>query len=126
MKFRRLEEVVKRKNSLRGKTALVRVDFNLPRHKDGSISDDTRLQAAIPTIKELQRGGAKIVLLSHYGRPKGKPDPALSLDFVVPALVEALDDTVSFSEKLSEPLIDTMEPGEVMLIENTRFTKMEM
>ena len=125
MKFRRLEDVIKKKNSLKGKTALVRVDFNVPRNKDGSISDDTRLQASIPTIKALQKGGAKIVLLSHYGRPKGKPDPDLSLNFIVPALVEALDDEVSFSEKLSEPLISTMEPGEVLLIENTRFTDME-
>ena len=122
MKFRRLEDVIKKKNGLKGKTALVRVDFNVPRNKDGSISDDTRLQASIPTIKALQKGGAKIVLLSHYGRPKGKPDPDLSLNFIVPALVEALDDEVSFSEKLSEPLISTMEPGEVLLIENTRFT----
>ena len=125
MKFRRLEDVIKKKNGLKGKTALVRVDFNVPRNKDGSISDDTRLQASIPTIKALQKGGAKIVLLSHYGRPKGKPNPDLSLSFIVPALVEALDDEVSFSEKLSEPLISTMEPGEVLLIENTRFTDME-
>ena len=125
MKFRRLEDAIKKKNALKGKTALVRVDFNVPRNKDGSISDDTRLQASIPTIKALQKGGAKIVLLSHYGRPKGKPDPKMSLSFIVPALVEALDDEVSFSEKLSEPLISTMEAGDVLLIENTRFTDME-
>ena len=125
MDFRRLEDATKKKNALKGKTALVRVDFNVPRHKDGSISDNTRLMAAIPTIKALQKAGAKTVLLSHYGRPKGKPDPKMSLDFIIPALVEALDDEVSFSEKLSEPLIGTMEPGEVLLIENTRFTEME-
>ena len=125
MDFRRLTDVIGKKNALKGKTALVRVDFNVPRNKDGSISDDTRLQAAVPTIKALQKAGAKIVLLSHYGRPKGKPDPKLSLDFIVPALVEALEDEVSFSEKLSDPLITTMEPGEVLLIENTRFSEME-
>lgn len=125
MKFRRLDDLTKKKNSLKGKTALVRVDFNVPRNKDGSISDDTRLLAAVPTIKALQKAGAKIVLLSHYGRPKGKPSEKLSLSFIIPALVEALDDEVSFSEKLSEPLVDTMHPGDILLIENTRFSDME-
>ena len=125
MNFRRLEDIIKNKNSLKGKTALVRVDFNVPRNKDGSISDDTRLQASIPTIKALQKSGARTVLLSHYGRPKGKPDSKMSLSFIVPALVEALDDEVSFSEKLSEPLISTMEPGDVLLVENTRFSELE-
>ena len=125
MKFRRLDDLTKKKNSLKGKTALVRVDFNVPRNKDGSISDDTRLLAAVPTIKALQAAGAKIVLLSHYGRPKGKPSEKLSLSFIVPALVEALDDEVGFSENLSEPLVDTMHPGDILLIENTRFSEME-
>ena len=125
MKFRRLDDLTKKKNSLKGKTALVRVDFNLPRNKDGSISDDTRLLAAVPTIKALQAAGAKIVLLSHYGRPKGKPSKKLSLSFIIPALVEALDDEVGFSENLSEPLVDTMHPGDILLIENTRFSEME-
>ena len=125
MKFRRLDDLTKKKNSLKGKTALVRVDFNVPRNKDGSISDDTRLLAAVPTIKALQAAGAKIVLLSHYGRPKGKPSKKLSLSFIIPALVEALDDEVGFSENLSEPLVDTMHPGDILLIENTRFSEME-
>ena len=125
MKFRRLDDLTKKKNSLKGKTALVRVDFNVPRNKDGAISDDTRLLAAIPTIKALQKAGAKIVLLSHYGRPKGKPSKDLSLSFIVPALVEALDDEVGFSEKLSETLVETMHPGDILLIENTRFSEME-
>ena len=87
--------------------------------------DDTRLLAAVPTIKALQAAGAKIVLLSHYGRPKGKPSKKLSLSFIIPALVEALDDEVGFSENLSEPLVDTMHPGDILLIENTRFSEME-
>jgi len=120
MDFRRLKGV-----RLKGKTALVRVDFNVPRNTDGSISDDTRLQAALPTIKHLQKAGAKTILLSHYGRPKGKPDPKLSLRFIVPALAEALQSEVLFSEHLSETIIDVMKAGDVMIIENTRFTDME-
>lgn len=120
MDFRRLEDA-----KLKGKTALVRVDFNVPRTKDGAISDDTRLQAAVPTIKALQKAGAKTILLSHYGRPKGKPDPALSLRFIVGPLANALESEVLFTEKLTEPVVEMLKDGEVMVIENTRFAKAE-
>jgi phosphoglycerate kinase len=116
MDFRRLKGV-----RLKGKTALVRVDFNVPRHKDGSISDDTRLQAALPTIRHLQKAGAKTVLLSHYGRPKGKAADKLSLRFIVPALVEALETEVLFSPSLNPNATALLENGGVMLMENTRF-----
>ncbi|MDA8708206.1 phosphoglycerate kinase [Hellea sp.] len=110
---------------LKGKTAIVRVDFNVPRNKDGSISDDTRLQSALPTIKHLQKAGAKTILLSHYGRPNGKPNKKDSLRFIVPALVEALDSEVLFSPTLNPNAVDLLEPGGVMLMENTRFHKGE-
>ena len=116
MDFRRLKGA-----KLKGKTALVRVDFNVPRNKDGSISDDTRLQAALPTIRHLQEAGAKTILLSHYGRPKGKPDETLSLRFIVPALVEALETEVLFSPALNPNATALLENGGVMLMENTRF-----
>ncbi len=116
MDFRRLKGA-----KLKGKTALVRVDFNVPRNKDGSISDDTRLQAALPTIRHLQKAGAKTILLSHYGRPKGKPDETLSLRFIVPALVEALETEVLFSPALNPNATALLENGGVMLMENTRF-----
>ena len=110
---------------LKGKTAIVRVDFNVPRNKDGFISDDTRLQSALPTIKHLQKVGAKTVLLSHYGRPEGKQNEKDSLRFIVPALVEALDCEVLFSPTLNANGVDMLEPGGVMLMENTRFYKGE-
>ena len=110
---------------LKGKTAIVRVDFNVPRNKDGFISDDTRLQSALPTIKHLQKVGAKTVLLSHYGRPEGKQTEKDSLRFIVPALVEALDCEVLFSPTLNANGVDMLEPGGVMLMENTRFHKGE-
>jgi len=120
MDFQRLKGV-----RLKGKTAIVRVDFNVPRNKDGSISDDTRLQAALPTIKHLQKAGAKTILLSHFGRPKGKPNEKKSLRFIVPALVEALGTEVLFSPTLNANAAQLLEAGDVMLMENTRFHKGE-
>jgi len=70
MNFKRLETA-----ALKDKTAIVRVDFNVPRHEDGSISDTTRIEAALPTIRRLREAGAKTILLSHFGRPKGEPNP---------------------------------------------------
>lgn len=116
MKFKRLEDA-----DLKGRTALVRVDFNVPRDKDGKITDDTRIQTALPTIKHLIAAGAKTILLSHYGRPEGKPDPELSLRFAVSALAEALEQEVLFLPELNANAASIMEPGEVMLLENTRF-----
>lgn len=116
MDFRRLEDA-----KLKGSTALVRVDFNVPRDKDGKITDDTRLKAALPTIKALQDKGAKIVLLSHFGRPKGEVDKALSLKFIVSPLAEALGTPVVFASDLNPNVVQVMNDGDVVLLENTRF-----
>ena len=120
MSFSRLETA-----DVRGKTALVRVDFNVPRGKDGGITDDTRIRAALPTISYLQEQGAKIVLLSHFGRPKGQPNPEMSLRFIVPALEAAIGKPVSFVEKPSANSIAEMAQDAIILVENTRFSKME-
>lgn len=120
MDIRRLEEA-----ELAGKTALVRVDFNLPRGDDGQITDDTRLQSALPTINFLRKSGARTILLSHFGRPKGQYNPALSLNFVVPALSEALGQAVTFIEKPSPEAITALDNDAVALIENTRFAQAE-
>jgi len=116
MDFKRLEDA-----KLKGKTALVRVDFNVPRNDKGEITDDTRIKAALPTIKLLQSVGVKTVLLSHFGRPKGKADTDLSLRFIVPALAEALGGEVLFMPELNPNAPDIMKAGDVMLLENTRF-----
>jgi len=116
MDFKRLEDA-----KLKGKTALVRVDFNVPRNDAGDITDDTRIKSALPTIKRLQSLGAKTILLSHFGRPKGKVDSDLSLRFIVPALAEAIGGEVMFLPELNANAPEIMKAGDVMLLENTRF-----
>jgi phosphoglycerate kinase len=109
---------------LDGQRALVRVDFNVPL-KNGVVSDDTRLRAAIPTIRYLHEKGARVVLLSHLGRPKGGPDPQFSLKPVVRPLELLLGMPVAFiAEPLSEAAVTftrRMPRGSVALAENTRF-----
>ncbi len=107
-----------------GKVVLVRVDFNVPM-KDGEVTDATRINRALPTIQDLSKKGAKVLLLSHYGRPNGKIDPELSLKPVVKILSDKLGGPVEFAEdcigdpvrKITKRLID----GDVALLENTRF-----
>jgi len=120
MSFKRLESA-----ELAGKTAVVRVDFNVPRNETGEITEDTRIRAAVPTIKYLQEHGAKIVLLSHFGRPKGQPNPEMSLQFIVPALEEVLGKSVTFVEKPNADLIAGLAQNAIILVENTRFAAME-
>jgi phosphoglycerate kinase len=117
--FRRLED-----SDLKGKRALVRVDFNVPMH-DGKVSDDTRLRAALPTIETLRKAGAKVVLLAHFDRPKGKRVPSMSLQPVVAPLAALLGAPVAFADDCIGPTatagIAALPDGGVILLENTRF-----
>lgn len=108
-----------------GRRVLVRVDFNVPMH-DGQISDATRIARALPTIKELRRVGARVILLSHFSRPKGMRVAEMSLRPVVAALQAALDGApVAFSEdcigSVAEAAVAALGPGDVLLLENVRF-----
>ncbi len=108
-----------------GQRALVRVDFNVP-VKDGKVTDDTRIRAAIPTIEDLKDRGARIILLSHLGRPKGAgPEPKYSLKPVVPVLESLLGMPVTFIEDPASPaaveVTRKLPRGAVALVENTRF-----
>lgn len=114
-----------RADELRGKRALVRVDFNVPLDEQRNVGDDTRIRAALPTIELLRRQGARVVLLSHLGRPKGKPESKYSLEPVGRRLQELLPGhRVRFVESTDsdEAMKATKDPGhEVLLLENTRF-----
>lgn len=107
-----------------GKRVLVRVDFNVPM-KDGVVTDATRIERALPTIQELSKKGAKVLLLSHFGRPKGKADPEMSLKPVAKALEKFLGGKVEFAEDcIGDPAkktVKNMLDGDVAVFENTRF-----
>ncbi len=107
-----------------GRRVLVRVDFNVPL-EGGRVSDDTRIRAAIPTIEYLINQGAKVILCSHLGRPKGTPDPKLSLKPVAEYLGTLLDKAISFSDDcIGEQAAQhaaKLGAGELLLLENTRF-----
>ena len=114
-----------------GKRVFVRCDFNVPTDGEGRISDDRRIRGALPTIGYLIDHGAKVILASHLGRPKGSPDPKYSLQIVTDRLSELLGKKILF---ISEPEVTGPEtkaaaaslmPGDVMLIENVRFRKEE-
>ena len=111
--------------ALANEVVVVRVDYNLPFGEDGEVVDDTRLVRTLPTIQYLVEAGAKAVLLSHLGRPKGGPDPALSLRPVAPKLEEALGSPVGFCPATTGPValeaVQGMKSGNVLLLENTRF-----
>ncbi|MEO7714504.1 MAG: phosphoglycerate kinase [Gemmatimonadaceae bacterium] len=115
---------------LRGKRALVRVDFNVPLDEHGQITDDTRIRAAIPTLELLVERGARVVLLSHLGRPKGKPDAKYSLEPVARRLKELMPRrNVSFVESTdtdeAQKATMALTDGQVVLLENTRFLEGE-
>lgn len=107
-----------------GKTVLVRVDVNVPM-ENGVVTDATRIEKIVPTLNDLTAKGAKVVLLAHFGRPKGKPVPEMSLRLILPALEAALGHSVTFIERPNRAAIDALPENAVILIENTRFTPME-
>ncbi len=114
-----------------GKRVLVRVDFNVPQDESGKITDDRRIEAALPTIRYLLDNNASVVLMSHLGRPKGKPDPKYTLQPIANRLAELIGREVTLipnDEK--NPLArnqaaEALQPGQVALLENLRYTEKE-
>lgn len=113
---------------LRGKRVLVRSDFNVPL-KDGVITDDGRIRAALPTLNTLLEAGAKVVIMAHMGRPKGEVNPAFSLAPVAQRLGELVDTKVTLAGDVTgesaKATVDALEDGEIALLENVRFDPRE-
>ena len=115
---------------LKGKKVICRCDFNVPM-KNGVITDDTRITAAMPTVEYMLEQGASVILMSHLGKPKGEPKPELSLAPVAERIAQLLGREVIFAK--SDAVVDddvrakaaALKPGQVMLLENTRFRKEE-
>ena len=121
--FRTLDDA-----SVSGKRVLVRVDLNVPM-EHGKVTDATRIDRVLPTLHEIMRGGGKVILLAHFGRPKGGPDAANSLKPVAAALAERLHHLVAFAADCIGPTaaaaVTALRDGDVLLLENTRFHKGE-
>ena len=120
MEFRTLDQT----GDIAGKTALVRVDFNVPMAESSlgrCVSDDTRLRAAMPTIRKLQAKGAKVVLLSHFDRPKGRRVPSMSLEPVVRPLGKEVAFSADCVGPTAKAAIAALQPGGVLLLENVRY-----
>ncbi|WP_110879118.1 phosphoglycerate kinase [Ensifer sp. AP48] len=124
MTFKTLDDLT----DIAGKRVLVRVDLNVP-VKDGVVTDATRIERVAPTIRELAEKGAKVILLAHFGRPKGEPVADMSLKTIAPAVEDVLDQRVHFAADCigdkAKNAIAEMSDGDVLLLENTRFHKGE-
>src|SRR6202165_1969017 len=120
--FRTLDDV-----DVKGKRVLLRVDLNVPM-ENGRITDLTRLERIAPTITELSGRGGRVILLAHFGRPKGR-DPKESLKPVAAALAQVIDKPVAFADdcvgEVAEKAVAAMKDGDILCLENTRFHKEE-
>ncbi len=124
-----MKKSIKDLTNIEGKRALVRVDMNTPLDENKNVSDDTRIRAILPTVKELQKKGAKIILVAHLGRPKGEKNPEFSLAPVAKRLSELLGEEIMFlndciGEEVENKLKD-LKNSQVALLENIRFYKEE-
>ncbi|UIJ72738.1 phosphoglycerate kinase [Aurantimonas sp. HBX-1] len=117
--FKTLDDV-----DVAGKRILLRVDLNVPM-QDGKVGDTTRIERILPTIRELVDKSGRVILLAHFGRPKGKPNKEMSLEPLAPILSEMLGQPVGFSDDcvgpVAEGIVSALEDGNVVLMENTRF-----
>src|SRR5579872_1083990 len=111
--------------NFKNKKALVRVDFNVPLDNTFNITDDTRIRAAIPTLKKILNDGGSLIIMSHFGRPKNLPEEKFSLKHCVPLVSQLLGVPVTFAKDCigaaTRALAQNLKPGQVLLLENVRF-----
>jgi len=122
-----MKKSIKDLGDIKGKKALVRVDVNVPLDADKNVTDDTRIQAILPTVKFLKDKGAKIILTAHLGRPKGEKNPEFTLAPVAKYLSKVLGEEVMFIPELetAQDYVAKLEDGQVALLENIRYYKAE-
>lgn len=124
-----MKKSVKDLGDIRGKRALVRVDINVPLDENKNVTDDTRIQAILPTVRFLQEKGAKVILMAHLGRPKGEVNPEFTLAPVAKKLAEILGEEVLFVTtpvgQGAEKDLEALKDGQVALLENIRYYKAE-
>ena len=110
---------------LKGKRVLVRVDFNVPMTQDSKVADDKRIIESLPTIRKILSQGASVILMSHLGRPKGRPNPEFSLKPVADYLSTLINKPVKFAKDCVGPeareMVNSLKPGEILMLENLRF-----
>src|SRR5215831_19105290 len=110
---------------LEGKRVFLRVDFNVPINAQGNVVDETRIRAALPTVQYALERGARLVLASHLGRPKGKPDPKYTLAPAAARLSELLNKPVHLAPdsvgRVIKEMADSLKPGQALMAENVRF-----
>ena len=122
-----MKKSIKDLTDIQGKKALVRVDINVPLDADKNVTDDTRIQAILPTVNLLKEKGAKIILMAHLGRPKGEKNPEFTLAPVAKYLSKVLGEDVMFIPDVADApkMVEELEDGQVALLENIRYYKAE-
>ncbi len=122
-----MKKSIKDLGDIKGKTALVRVDVNVPLDENKNVTDDTRIQAIVPTVKYLKDKGAKIVLMAHLGRPKGEKNMEFTLEPVAKYMSKVFGEEIVFIPSVEEakPYVDKLQDGQIALLENIRFYKAE-
>ena len=118
-----MKKSIKDLGDIKGKRALVRVDVNVPLDENKNVTDDTRIQAIVPTVKELKNKGAKIILMAHLGRPKGEKNPEFTLAPVAKYMSKVFGEEIVFIPSVEEAAeyVDKLQDGQIALLENIRY-----
>ena len=122
-----MKKSIKDLGDIKGKRALVRVDINVPLDENKNVTDDTRIQAIVPTVNYLKERGAKIILMAHLGRPKGEKNPEFSLEPVAKYMAKVFGEEIVFIPSVEEaaPYVEKLADGQIALLENIRYYKAE-